>query len=288
MRPTYLDVAEYSPAEVECDAQSSTPVQYVWTRIDGELSPDAYASGGLLRFNRVHLSDSGDYQCIARNQYGDDSSVLRVYVRESNTEPTRPPPPPPPNHIVTIEPQNFNSRPGEVLVLTCRNIINIYAPLVWTKSGQAQLPSYVDVREGVLTIQSARVEDTGRYICTSQQTAPDQTVDSLTQTVDVNIVADNNVARPPVVKPLDELYTVVQGQDFTLTCEASGSPYPSVEWKKIHEDSLGTNCQQIGNLLKIFNAQPANRGIYQCTATSNGQSTETSTIIEIERKFAFS
>lgn len=160
LRPPHLDVIEYSPAEVECYAQSSTPVTYYWTRLDGELSADAHASGSLLRFNQVQRSDSGDYQCIARNQYGDDTSVLRVYVRESNIQVT-----PPPRPALTIQPPSFTGRPGDVLVLTCRNVLNVYATPTWTKYGSSQLPSHVYVRNGVLTIQGVTVEDSGRYIC---------------------------------------------------------------------------------------------------------------------------
>lgn len=281
LRPPYIDVSEYSPAEVECVAQSSTPVTYYWTRLDGELSPDAYISGAWLRFNQVQRSDSGEYQCIARNQYGDDTSVLRVYVRESN--PT--PPPKPPGHEIVISPSSFTGNSGELLVLTCRNVINVYAPLVWTKHGEAQLPSHVDIKNGVLTIQNARIEDSGRYICTSASANPSQPGESVNEFVDVSINQNGGYLQPPTVKPLNELYTVLQGSDFSLTCEAAGNPYPTITWSRVHEQSLGTNVQQVGNILKIFNAQPHNRGIYQCSVSSNGQSTETSGVIDIEREY---
>lgn len=281
-------MVEYSPAEVECVAQSSTPVTYYWTRLDGELSPDAYASGALLRFNQVHRSDSGNYQCIARNQYGDDTSVLRVYVRESTPEP--PQPQPTPNRVVTIHPSRFSGRPGDVLVLTCQHVLNVYAHLSWSKFGQSSLPSYVDVRNGVLTIQRVTVEDSGRYVCTTTPSSPDQSVDSLTEVVDVTINSDEsghgggNYGQPPKIVALQEQYMVVQGSDFSLTCDASGDPQPTIVWTKVHEDNLGSNAQQIGNVLKITRAQIDNRGIYQCTAQSNGQTVETSGIIEIECK----
>lgn len=284
LRPPFLDVVEYSPAEVECVAKSSTPVTFYWTRLDGELSPDAYASGALLRFNQVQRSDSGNYQCIARNQYGDDTSVLQVYVRESETPQ---PPPPPPDHLITIQPSRFTGQTGDVLVLTCRHTFDIYAPLTWTKFGSASLAPNVEVRDGVLTIQSAAVRDSGRYVCTTTPTSPDQSIDSITQTVDVTIndrQEGGDYGQPPTIKTLDEQYLIVQGSDFSLTCEASGNPYPTIVWKKVHEDSLGANVQQIGNVLKITRAQIENRGIYLCTAQSNGQTVETNTIIEVECK----
>lgn len=232
-------------------------------------------------------ADSGDYQCIARNQYGDDTSVLRVYVRESNPQPTLPPRPvPQPSREVTIQPPNFTGQPGDTLVLTCRNILNVYATLTWTKYGSPSLPNYVDVRNGVLTIQSVTVGDSGRYVCTTSPSMPNQPTESITEVADVFINSDAGYDQSPKIKPLDELYTIVQGSDFTLNCEASGTPYPVISWKKVHEDSLGQNVQQIGNILKITNAQPDNRGIYQCMAQSNGQTVETSGIIDIERKYS--
>lgn len=282
LRPAYIDVNEYSPAQVECSAQSSLPVTYQWTRLDGTLSADAYVSNGWLRFNQVRRSDVGSYQCLARNQYGDDTAVLHVYVRESIPETT-----PAPSRQVSISPPNFSGRPGDQIVLNCRNIINVYATLVWTKTGFETLPTNIDIRDGTLTIQRASVEDTGQYVCTSSSSYPSQSSAPVTQVADVNIYDDGSSGyqpEPPKVKPLDELYTVIQGNDFSVTCEASGDPYPAVTWKKIHEDSLGSNVQQNGNILRIFNAKPDNRGIYQCTATSNDLSTETSAVIDIERK----
>lgn len=271
-------------------ATSPSPVTYHWSRLDDELSPDAYIHGQWLRFNQVLRSDSGDYQCIARNQYGDDTSVLHVYVRESSPTPPypQPQPNPQPSREVTIQPPNFSGRPGDVLVLTCRNVVNAYATLVWNKQGLPHLPSHVIVRNGILTIQNVNVEDTGRYVCTSSPSSPNQQPDSITEVADVFITddnSDNQQHKRIHITPLEEMYTALQGSDFSVSCEAQGNPYPTITWKKIHEDSLGSNVQQIGNTLKIFNAQPENRGIYQCTATSNGDSVDSSAVIEIERKF---
>lgn len=90
--------------------------------------------------------------------------------------------------------------------------------------------------------------------------------------------------QPPTVKQLDERYTVIQGQEFSLICEGSGNPYPSVKWIKQHE-TFEPNTQQNGNILRITNAVPANRGVYTCTVENPGGIVETNTIIEVERKY---
>lgn len=285
MNPTYIDVGEGSPAQVECHASSASPVTYHWSRLDGELSPDAYVSGGWLQFNQVRHSDVGSYQCVARNQYGDDTSVLQIYVR--TTEPTQRPQP---VREVEISPSSFRGRPGDVVVLRCTNVVNVYATLEWSKSGERILPSHIDAREGVLTIHQATAQDTGRYVCTSTYSTDEPS----SQTIQVDIHDQGghdggdhsgHHGEGPKVQPLNELYTVVQGQDFSLSCDVSGNPYPVVTWRKIHEDSIGSNVQQNGNILRILNAQPDNRGVYACTAESNGQTAEASTVIDIERKY---
>lgn len=235
-----------------------------------------------MRFNQVRHSDVGSYQCLATNEYGADTSLLHVYVRDSSPTPH----PQPPSQIVQIQPPTFSGNQGDAIVLNCRNTINVYATLVWTKTGYQTLPTHIDVTDGKLTIKNARVEDSGRYICTSSPTPGAQHPETVTDTVDVQILArpdDRGVY--PSVKPLNDLYTVVQGKDFTLNCEVSGNPYPKVTWKKVHEDNLGSNVYANGHILKITSATPDNRGIYQCIADSNGLTSDASTIIDIERKF---
>lgn len=228
-----------------------------------------------MRFNPIQRHDIGDYQCTARNEYGSDVGSVRVNVLQ-----------PEPSVPVVIEPSNFNGRPGDAIILHCRNVINVYATLVWTKEGFTQLPAYVHDRNGVLTIHRGAVEDTGRYICTSSPASPNEP--SLTNTIEVVIHGDDgghdNRPAVPVIKPIQELYTVLQGSDFSLPCEATGHPHPTVVWQKIHESSLGQNIQQTGHILRIVNANLDNRGIYQCTATSGDSTSEVNTIIEIERK----
>lgn len=241
--------------------------------MDGaELSPYVQVADGWLRFNPIQRHDIGDYQCTARNEYGSDVGSVHVGVRQ-----------PEPSVPVIIDPPNFSGRPGDAVILHCRNVINVYATLVWTKEGFTQLPGHIYVRDGVLTIQRAAVEDTGRYICTSSPASPEDR--ELTNTIDV-VIADGHDNRPaaPAIKPIQELYTVLQGSDFSLPCDATGHPHPTVVWQKIHESSLGANIQQTGHILRIVNANLDNRGIYQCTATSGDTTSEVNTIIEIERK----
>lgn len=273
LSPPYIEVAEYTPAQAECRA-TGNDVAYHWTRINGELSPDTWVSDGLLRFNGVRRSDIGEYRCVARNQFGEDSRILNVYVRSDQPRPPRPQP-----SELVIQPSHFSGRPGAEVVLQCQDISNPQAVLTWRKDGQSSLPRHIYTDNGVLTIQQASLADSGRYVCANAR-AP-----SVTQSVDVQISSGGGGGNreQPQIKKFDDLYNVIQGHDFSLVCEASGYPVPSVRWQKVHEE-LDSNAQVIGNILRISNAQPPNRGVYTCVAESDGGIVEESTVIDIERK----
>lgn len=87
----------------------------------------------------------------------------------------------------------------------------------------------------------------------------------------------------PKVKILPEENRIIQGKDFSITCEASGSPYPSIKWTKVHE-SMADNVHLTGNVLRIINARPENRGMYVCIAENSAGTDQSNTIIDIERK----
>lgn len=288
LNPSYIDVVDNTPAAVECFSPSSGPVRYQWTRLDGQLSREVEVSDGVLRFGAVRQSDAGDYQCLARNEYGDDTRILRVYVRTSEPDPVPTEQPPPPGREVSIEPPNFNGQSGDIVVLKCHNIVNVYATLIWSKEGLSYLPAHINVRNGVITIANAVAEDSGRYTCTSISPLQGQPI---TEFADVYITPSSNGGgdnrEPPVVRPLNELYTVTQGTDFTLICDVSGNPYPQVKWTKLHEE-IAPNVQINGNTLHISNAQPDNRGVYLCEAISNGLTADQSTVIDIDRKLTVS
>lgn len=237
--------------------------------MDGELSREIDINEGYLRFHSIRKQDEGEYRCTCSNHYGDDTKILNVYVRESSTRPPYPPP-----SDVEINPPHYSGRPGDEVRFTCTGQAG--SRLDWSKSGQERLAYNARVTNGVLIIREARIEDSGRYICTSYPVYGS----SSSQTADVSI---GQQSEAPQIKRFNEIYNIVQGQDFSLNCEASGSPYPTVKWDRIH-DAFESNMNQNGNILRIMNAQPSNRGVYTCTAESDGGIVEESAIIEVERK----
>ncbi|KAJ6634940.1 Basement membrane-specific heparan sulfate proteoglycan core protein, partial [Pseudolycoriella hygida] len=271
LNPSYVEVEEGSSTEVQCQSTGTPPIQFSWDRLDGELSQDVSVNDGYLRFNDIRKSDEGEYRCSSRNYYGDDSKIINIYVRERI-----PPYPDPSPNVVEINPPQYTGRPGDEVRLSCSSQAG--NRLDWSKSGQDRLPYNIHVTNGVLIIREATVEDSGRYICTSYSPYGS----SSSQTADVSI---GTRSEPPQIKRFEDVYNIIQGRDFSLECKASGSPYPTVKWDRVHEP-LEPNMNVNGNILRIMNAQPSNRGVYTCTAESNGVIVEESAIIDVEPREA--
>lgn len=248
--------------------------------MSGQIDRHVSIDGGYLRFNQIRKSDEGEYRCTARNEYGDDTQILRVFVQGEggghHQPPTARPPPPQSADLVEISPPNYSGHPGDEVRLECYS--NAGGRLAWSKEGLAVLPYDISVRDGMLVITRAKIEHSGRYVCTSHSTTHGSPTSSSIAQVEIG----TNM-QPPEIKRFEEIYKIIQGQDFTLNCAASGNPLPRIKWTRVH-DSFDENIQQSGNSLRILNAVPANRGVFTCVADSEHGSAQESTMIDVERK----
>lgn len=179
------------------------------------MSSDVIIRGGYLRFNSLRKSDEGSYRCHAQNNVGEADQTVQIYIRRGAPVVV--------SEEVTVSPNHHNGEPGEEVVLRCSS--NPRGRVIWSKIGAVELPRNVFASDEELTIRYSTVDDSGRYICNVQ--FPSGTTKS--SFAEVTIIARSN-EQPPKISVLERKYSVVQGSDFELTCEATGSPYPAFVW----------------------------------------------------------
>jgi len=84
-----------------------------------------------------------------------------------------------------------------------------------------------------------------------------------------------------------ETQNVTAGQNFTLTCNATGYPVPSIEWtlngtSYIRDSSVTTVMEMLRSLTSIIMVNDAtvnDTGVYQCIATNvAGNDTQNATV----------
>ncbi|XP_065366162.1 basement membrane-specific heparan sulfate proteoglycan core protein isoform X5 [Calliphora vicina] len=281
----YFTFEEYVPSEVNCEVSGNPAPSVIWTRVDGQMSGEARVDGSRLIFEMPRKSDEGSYRCQANNGVGYEEKYTQIRVRPSTPQPT-----PAPRELVYIEPPSFSGESGEYVRLTCQPTTPVILKYEWTKDGY---PLYrqqnLIINGNMLEIRETSPRDSGVYTCIGIDHRGQR---NYTSDAQVHIEetrppygGGSGVPQPgsiaPTVQRLPEENRVIQGHDFTITCEATGTPYPTIRWTKVHE-SLGDNVHQTGNVLRIMNARPDNRGIYLCIAENEGGNDQTSTFIDIE------
>uniref|UniRef100_W4VRB4 Putative heparan sulfate proteoglycan 2 n=1 Tax=Corethrella appendiculata TaxID=1370023 RepID=W4VRB4_9DIPT len=282
LQPTIIDVDEYRSAEVHCSAIGNPMPVITWERLDGgQISRDTVINQGYLRFNSLRKSDEGSYRCLARNNVGDHDQLLEIYVRSEQPQPpVRPTRPPVPNYeTVAITPENYIGRTGDEIRLTCICTPTGAGRIEWSKSGEPSLPRNAYPSNEILIISHATIDNSGRYVCTAQ--FPSGV--SRHSHVDVTVQHSGPELTRPQISPLEQRYQITQGHDFSVTCNATGNPYPKVKWT-LNGAPFGPNVQQTGNVLRILNAHPDNGGVYICIAENPEGSDQSATVIDIERR----
>lgn len=177
----------------------------------------------------------------------------------------------------TITPSEWSGTSDDIVRLICTP--SQHANVTWTRSGGLPLPYTASQRDGVLTITNPTPSDSGIYVCTATSIRGTET----STTARITIVPHRE---PPTIKVRPERQEVSQGTVAEVRCITSGEPDVQVKWSK-YTETMSPRVQQVGDTLRIVNAQISDRGVYICRVTSSAGSYEASAIIEVERKLVF-
>ncbi|XP_028259472.1 hemicentin-1 [Parambassis ranga] len=243
-------------ARLECEATGVPLPSLTWLK-DG--SPVASVSHGIqvlsggrvLSLNSAQVSDTGRYTCVAVNAGGEQHREydLRVYV--------------PPN--IKGEEVNATVMLGRPVELHCQSDAIPPPTLSWRKDGRTlfRKPGLTVSADGsLLKVDSAQVQDSGRYTCEATNVAG-----KTEKNYNLNVWVSPSIRGSEEVSPL----TVIEGSLITLVCESSGIPPPSLIWRK--DGSELKTDQRIrvlsgGRQLQISSAEKTDAASYTCTASS--------------------
>ncbi|KAM6930619.1 hemicentin-1 [Xenentodon cancila] len=202
-----------------------------------------------LRIQRVSLANQGSYQCVAKNNAGEETLEIQLDILEvpSFAEPGD-----------TIMEKIANSK----VIIPCRAEGSPHPKIRWFKNGLEIHPEHSEfsvARDGALVISKASASHSGDFKCVATNEAG--SVERKTR-LKVNV--------PPEIQddgqPLN--LTVTLKQPLTLGCDAFGIPSPSITWTKDGHpvESPGVYVQNGNRLLRIYRVQPEHAGQFACTA----------------------
>ena len=177
-----------------------------------------------------------------------------------------------------MTPHEWIGSSGDPVRLICARASS-HVAVIWSRSGNQQLSTSSNQRDGVLTIGNPDQPDSGVYICTATSDRGTETSTFANVTI---------VPRKPAMRIRVEpaRQKVLQGTSAETRCIVENEGGLTIKWVKRGEALLGPNAQQIGNTLKINNPQVTDRGVYVCKASGTDGNFEATALIEVERKFS--
>ncbi|XP_056132043.1 hemicentin-1 [Lampris incognitus] len=202
-----------------------------------------------LQIQQVTLADQGTYQCVAKNNAGQDTLEIKLEVLEvpSFAEPGD-----------AFMEKVANSK----VIIPCPAEGSPPPKVRWFKNGLEIHPDQSELsmlRDGSLVIAAASASHSGDFKCVATNEAG--SAERKTR-LKVNV--------PPEIqddgKPVN--LTVTLKQPLTLGCDAFGIPSPSITWTKDGHpaESPGVYLQNGKRLLRIYRVQSEHAGQFTCTA----------------------
>ncbi|XP_053328822.1 hemicentin-2 [Spea bombifrons] len=256
--PSERNIQEKQEVSLECKAEGTPAPQILWLKdgrpLDPISTPNVQVSddGSVLLLKSLQPSNSGHYICMAQNVAGEDTKVFVLNVLV-----------PPVFESGSNVSEVLSGVPGGQVTLECHASGSLPMQLTWLKDG-IQLPSsrFVRVSSGgrILRISQLQVSDAGTYTCVASSPAG---------TAEKSFIL--HVESLPVVERSEstEEVTAVAGASVTFTCEAHGTPRPSLSWEKDGEPlNLQSNLlpNGLGSRLHLDSVHARHSGLYSCVA----------------------
>ncbi|KAM9722140.1 hemicentin-2 isoform 3-T3 [Dama dama] len=263
MPPSFLgeeqnvSVVANESVALECWSYAVPPPVLSW-RKDGrplEPRPGVHLSTdkALLEVDRAEVGDTGRYTCEALNLVGRSQKHYNLNVWVPPVFPSREP------RILTVT----EGHPAR-LSCDCRGVP--FPKISWRKDGQplpgegASLGQVFPVGQ-LLYLGQAQPAQEGTYTCECSNVAGNSSQDQ-----QLVVYVPPQIAGP--AEPYADV-SVVQDEEASLECNATGKPVPSVTWERDGwpvGTQPGLRLQNHGQSLHVERAQPAHAGRYSCVA----------------------
>ncbi|XP_051663785.1 hemicentin-2 [Manacus candei] len=262
-----------TPLILTCQVTGVAVPTVTWLK-DGsplESSPEqGLVSGGAqLQLSPLQPFHQGRYTCLAQGAGAETRKDFVVLVRVA------------PQIISAGLPSEHSVLEGSGVRLECRAQGQPTPQISWLKDGQPlelQPPSHVRMSPdgNSLLLEGLQAADSGAYTCLARNSAGE---DTRLHTLSVLV--------PPTIERGADDPEVVRGAlsaAVTLQCRARGSPPLHVSWLK---DGLPLRLSPrvtlllAGHVLRIFQAQVSDAGLYTCVVSSRAGVADRSFVLEI-------
>ncbi|XP_050389224.2 cell adhesion molecule DSCAML1 isoform X1 [Patella vulgata] len=270
---------------LNCSAEDTDGAQlsYRW-QFNESVVPDRHSLflNHSLLIPRVTSDDLGQYRCIVKTTTGPEvispeATVIEAFIDQ-----------------FLIYPRSFRTIEGETIVFECVTgksapKAEVYWELNGAKfgGGEQLLASFGDYDPTRLTMQYsmklqiiARRSESGTFRCVSVNPLLKKTVWS----EDASLYVDNKVVQPNLITIFPPNHIVATGIAFTMNCDHTGYPAPTVSW--FHDGVELANTSRIylhpNGSMTFKSISLDDAGMYYCLIVNRiGRAKSTSTNLTV-------
>lgn len=234
---------------------TGSPVPTFQWRLNG--ANIAGATSASLSIANVLLSDAGNYSVVATNSTGSaTSNSATLTVNAVSSAP-----------VITTQPTSQTVAPGANATFTAAASGSPTPTFQWRLNG-INISGATSASLALSNVQSANA---GTYTVVASNSAGTATSNSATLTVSAG-------GNSPAITTQPLSQTVAIGASVTLTVAASGSPAPTLQWRKNGADIAGATSAN----LSFANAQASDAATYTVVATNSaGSATSSGAVLTV-------
>jgi len=231
-----LDVCEGTTLNLNAIVSGLSPYQYQWYQDGIELTGETFST---LSIPNADASHTGNYTCEVTNACGVTLSLPCAVTILFNP-------------VITLEPLNLSTCPGENVFLAVNNTGSEPITYQWFHEGLplADNPPHITgTGNDTLFINGMLYADTGFYYCTVTNTC--LSVQSITVNININI--------PPAIALQPDSVSICDGQNTQFLINVTGDSL-FYQWRKNGVDIPG----ETSPLLSFIPALYSDTGNYEC------------------------
>ncbi|XP_057653910.1 titin [Diorhabda carinulata] len=213
-------IREGMPVSLKCDVDANPKAQPIWQK-DDVLPPVQQTLDGMLNFSEIRREHSGWYKCIAKHRLGRFSSIGYFLNVRYDTD-------------VTQEPE-FDigelSSTGKQLEVSLGGAVQLACPPgttgCWTRVEPATGMLEPLGASQELRLDNVIYQEGGEYRCVGPTKEATKRLDSLRNSMSIQVV----VSGQPTIAPTNKSITALYGQPLTMTMEFCANPtYTKAFW----------------------------------------------------------
>ncbi|EGT58022.1 hypothetical protein CAEBREN_29713 [Caenorhabditis brenneri] len=274
---------------LQCLAVGNPTPEIQWERKGTIITPETHprftilADGNLL-INDADVDDQGQFTCVAKNIYGQQSQTTTLMVTGLVSP------------VLGHVPPEEQLIEGEDLTLSCVVVLGTPKPAIyWMKDGKNVTEGPTIKIEGggsLLRLRGGNPKDEGKYTCYAASPAGDSSLHINVQLIKKpEFATDDDLYRRlhqggivrEEVADVNSTHDVLEGRQFAIPCVVSGMPPPTVTWYLDGRPITKSKDFVIlpDNTLLVIRADKSYNGVYMCRATNSAGEMDQKTTVRI-------